>query len=76
MSEELDVDSPIPYVLTDRARRELAEWRAAEAFPACPHEWEFRNGRAVCLNCELIRSLQTNKSIPSYLGPKTDWKRR
>jgi len=75
MSDYLDVDSPIPYVLTDKARRELQQWRDEENFPACPHEWKFRNGRMICVNCELIKSLQPIRRIPSYLGPKSDWKR-
>jgi hypothetical protein len=72
----MDVDAPIPYVLTARARRELQEWRDDEDFPDCPHEWLWDRGGMRCQNCTRRQPVSTHPAIPSYLGPKTEWKRR
>lgn len=74
--EEIDVDAPIPYVLTALALRELQQWRDEENFPPCPHEWESCRLGLHCINCGTTKVISTSPSIPSYLGPKSDWKRR
>lgn len=68
--DQLDIDSPIPYVLTDLARRELQALRAEEA-NACPsHEWSFEPRGAVCQNCGRVAEVSGGQSIPSYLHPR------
>jgi hypothetical protein len=66
--EVIDPDTPIPYQLTELARRELAEWRDQVEETDCPrHEWEYAIGRGlVCQNCNVVAMVAN--SIPSYLG--------
>lgn len=65
--DQVDVDAPIPYVLTRQAHRELAVWREEEA-NACPvHDWKFEHGGAVCQNCNRFASVGSEQSIPGYL---------
>lgn len=68
--DQVDVDKPIPYVLTALARRELQELRAAEANPCPTHEWRFEERGAVCQNCGRVAAVSGGQSIPNYLHPK------
>lgn len=74
--DDFDEDAPIPYVLTALARRDLARWRAEAAMPPCPHEWDWSGGNGVCMNCGVVTGRSRQPAIPSYLGPKSEWKRR
>lgn len=76
VSDELDVDAPIPYRLTARALRELAEWRADEAFPPCPHEFVWQATGRICLNCGEEQHFPRTPSIPSYLRARGEVKHR
>lgn len=75
-SGQVDVDAPIPYRLTARALRELAEWRAEESFPPCPHEFVWHGHGRLCLNCGEEQRFPRETSIPSYVRARGDWKAR
>jgi hypothetical protein len=66
----IDPDVPIPYVLTDLARHELADWRDQVEEMECPrHEWEYAIGRGmVCQNCNVVAEMR--QSIPEHLTPR------
>ena len=67
---KLDVDSPIPYELTTRAREELQELAILGLQLNCPHSWttDLAIG-LVCGDCGAEASTRRS-SIPSYLSPK------
>jgi uncharacterized protein YbaR (Trm112 family) len=66
----IDPDAPIPYVLTDLGRREVAQLAEQEAEGDCPgHEWkQERRGGLICQNCG--RSSTLREDIPDYLAPR------
>lgn len=68
--DQVDIDAPIPYLLTTRAHQDLAEWRREEADRCPSHEWKFENGGAVCQNCNRWASVGSDQSIPSHLHPR------
>ena len=69
--DQVDVDAPIPYRLTNLARRELAAERAMERVASCAHDWRVDLGRGlVCRTCETVTKPRKLGSIPSYLGPR------
>ncbi len=75
--DELDVDAPIPYVLTALGHRDVQELRSS-AEDDCPqHEWKFERRGAVCQNCNRWASVGADPSIPAYLRPteKREWNR-
>jgi hypothetical protein len=67
----LDPHAPIPYVITDLGRRDLAAWRAELDEVECPqHEWEYAIGRGlVCQNCCAVAEMR--QSLPDHIQPRT-----
>jgi hypothetical protein len=68
--DQVDIDVPIPYVLTKLALRELAQLRDEEANQCPAHEWKFEPRGAVCQNCGRCAEVGGGQSVPSYLHPK------
>ena len=69
--DQVDIDVPIPYVLTALGHREVVAFRAERDSSCVKHEWKYERSRgvAVCQNCG--RAAQhSSESIPSYLGLK------
>jgi hypothetical protein len=67
--DEIDVDAPIPYVLTAQGHREVAEWRLSQKIDTCAHRWRVARGVLECDLCGTERDLPRSsaQSIPSYL---------
>jgi hypothetical protein len=65
---DLNVDAPIPYVLTEKGRRDLAMALADDAIGRCAHKWEWCNGGLKCTRCAHERDIEIEHSIPAYLG--------
>ena len=67
--DQVDVDSPIPYTLTPKGRRDLAAALLEEAVQRCTHEWlpDIALG-VVCRRCGEVARPRKTQSIPAYLG--------
>lgn len=76
MTDELDVDAPIPYVITARGLRDLQEWRDEAEFPDCPHEWALDGYELRCQNCNRAAPVPGRQNIPAYLNPRRDERKR
>lgn len=54
---DLDVESPIPYVLTDLARNDILDYAIAHHPANCHHEWRWAGeGVFVCRKCGAKRT--------------------
>lgn len=68
----LDPDKPIPYVLTEKGRADLAAALIEEQQDTCPHQFGHYKG---CVSCEMC-GLDLGQALdrrPTMLGPS--WKR-
>jgi hypothetical protein len=72
----IDVDAPIPYVVTVEGHAALLEALLVDVVRACHHDWQVAElGELYCVICGATRSMR-RQSIPSYIGLKSEWKRR
>jgi hypothetical protein len=69
--DQLDIDTPIPYHVTPRGRRDLQIALAEEAMSRCSHQWDVNLERGlVCRWCGAETTPRKLQSIPSHVGPR------
>jgi hypothetical protein len=69
--DQLDIDSPIPYELTEQGRIDLAEALFEDRCRDCRHDWHMDScGELYCVICGDVRTLVRGRSIQSHLRVK------